>query len=186
MFSKEYSNSDSHHAFALGKEASLCPEPQGLTLLLERSISICYLYPKGTSPSLCPGRGTELCKQQPEAPGPESEEGQQGGRWGAALAGPQSLTGFADSLFGPGQLLSCSGPPPAQLCDGRRCEGSRLPSSMVLRKAVSPRGRRRGGCVCKCVCCCTLQLTQVNAASFSLSPPHPRYTWGAVPYGLWG
>lgn len=61
---KEYSNSDSHHTFSLQGSISRCPGPQGLTLLLERSISICYLYPESTSPSLGLGRGAGPHKQQ--------------------------------------------------------------------------------------------------------------------------
>lgn len=57
MPSEEYSNADSHHTFSLQGSISWCPGPQGLTLLLERSISICYLYPESTSPSLGLGRG---------------------------------------------------------------------------------------------------------------------------------
>lgn len=64
MPAKEYSNSDSHHTFSLQGSVSRCAGPQGLTLLLERSISNCYLYSESTSPSLGPGRGAGLHKQQ--------------------------------------------------------------------------------------------------------------------------
>lgn len=63
MPAKDCTHSDCHHTSLQGS-VSLCPGPQGLTLLLERSISICYLYPESTSPSLGLGRGAGPHKQQ--------------------------------------------------------------------------------------------------------------------------
>lgn len=74
---------------------SLSPGPQGLTLLLERSISICYLYPEGASLSLCLGRGAEMHKQQQRLQSPNETRGSSAAQLWVVVGGGGSTLGWS-------------------------------------------------------------------------------------------
>lgn len=102
----------SRHCFWLPGSVFLCPGPQGLTLLLERSVSISYLYPEGTSPSLCLGRGAGLHQQRQN----HQDQGRAAGGWrGGTLTGPWTLICFWPHCVVP------PSPPAPQLYDERGC-----------------------------------------------------------------
>lgn len=149
----------------------------------EASPSAIYT-PKGASPSVCPGKGSRTVQTAARGSRTRIRGGAAGLLVGSSPASAPTPDLLADSLWGLGGSCPAQGlRPPSSMMEGLRGSSDYKVPWFLERLAAPEEGGGERVCVSVHIAAVSGQRCLLP---LSAPPPLPRYTWGAVPYGLWG